>query len=99
VSAANFTRYEQGMLKHALALAVMSAAVVVPSIASADNSEGKVYVTKVVTIVGHRQLPSVVVEIARLSAAKEAGIAHDSLRTALLEQSVPATLRPSQANR
>jgi hypothetical protein len=85
------------MIHRAFAFAVLSAALVVSSVASADNTppnpEGKVIVLKRIDIVGHRQLPSVVIEIARLSAAKEAGIAHESLRNALLEQSVPAALR------
>jgi hypothetical protein len=88
------------MVKRALGLVVMAAALFVPAVAFADNTapnpEGKVYTTKVVNIVGHRQMPSVVIEIARLSAAKEAGAAHETLRNALIEQSMPAALRPQR---
>lgn len=85
------------MLKHVVAALVMSSALLAASVASADDTkptpEGKVYVLKPIKIVGTRQLPSVVIEIARLSAAHEAGVAHEGLRKALLEASVPATLK------
>ncbi len=88
------------MLKNVVAALVMSSALVVPSLsslASADDTkpsaDGKVYVLKTVKIVGNRQLPSVVIELARLSAAHEAGAAHENLRKAMLEASVPATLK------
>ena len=55
---------------------------------------GKVTVLKTIVVYGKRQLPSVVIEIARLSAAHEASEAHESLHAALVEQSVPAALRP-----
>ena len=52
-----------------------------------------VKVLKTVVVVGKRQMPSVVIEIARLSAATEAGAAHETFHAALLEASVPAALR------
>jgi len=42
-------------------------------------------------------MPSVVIEIARLSAAHEAGAAHEGLRRTLLQQSMPASLQPQAA--
>ena len=67
------------------------------SVASADEAAPQsVHVTKTVTVYGKRQLPSVVIEIARLSAAHEASVAHDSLRAALVEQSKPAALRDAK---
>ena len=84
------------MLHKVVAGFVMSAVLLVGSVATADESpipEGKVYVLKTVTVVGNRQMPTVVIEIARLSAAREAGAAHENLRRALLEQSVPAALK------
>jgi hypothetical protein len=52
-----------------------------------------VHVLKPTIVYGRRQLPSVVIEIQRLSAAHEAGEAHEGLHQALMEASVPATLR------
>lgn len=86
------------MLEKIVGVLVACAALVVSSVASADeappNPEGKVYVLKTVRVVGTRQMPSVVIEVARLSAAHEAGAAHEGLRRTLLEQSMPAAFKP-----
>jgi len=69
----------------------------IPAVAAADTPSPTTYTLKVVTVYGRRQLPSVVIEIARLSAAHEASVAHEELHRALLEQSMPPALRPQPA--
>jgi hypothetical protein len=61
--------------------------------AAAPAQPTNVKVLKTVWVYGRRQLPSVVIEIQRLSAAHEAAEAHESLHNALVESSVPAALR------
>ena len=85
------------MTKKLLAVVVVLSLTMVSLSASADDTTAtqavKVYTLKPTTVYGKRQLPSVVIEIARLSAAHEASAAHDHLHNALVESSVPATLR------
>lgn len=64
-------------------------------VASADEtaSAPKVYTTPVVTVYGRPNKPSVVIELTRPTAASAARSAHEEMRNAWLEKSVPATLK------
>ena len=81
------------LLGAALAIALSLASLSASADPPAPPPAGKVTVLKTIVVYGKRQLPSVVIEIARLSAAHEASAAHDHLHNALVEASVPATLR------
>lgn len=78
----------------ALAPAPTSGPAAAPAAAAvAAAAPSNVKVLKPTIVYGRRQMPSVVVEIQRLSAAHEAGVAHESLHNALVESSLPAALR------
>jgi len=69
-----------------------SALVLLSAAASADETPG-VYTTPVVTIYGRPNKPSVVIELTRPTAAAAARAAHEGMRNAWLERSVPAALK------
>jgi hypothetical protein len=45
-----------------------------------------------IVVYGHRQMPSVVIELTRPTAAHEAGAAHEAFRREMLEKSRPPAL-------
>jgi hypothetical protein len=63
------------------------------SLASADQTDGVgVYTMKPIVIVGRPNLPSVVIELTRPTAAQAARSAHEEMRNAMIESLRPATL-------
>jgi hypothetical protein len=85
------------MANKVLGLVVFLALGAVSASALADESQptadAPVTTLKPITVVGRTQLP-IVIELKRLSAAHEAGVAHEALHRALLAQSLPQGLRP-----
>jgi hypothetical protein len=62
-------------------------------LASADGADGPgVFTMKPIIIVGRPNLPSVVIELTRPTAAQSARAAHEEMRNAMIEKLRPATL-------
>jgi hypothetical protein len=67
-----------------------------PSLAFADPDVGSVRTLPVIVVYGRAPKPSVVIELTRPTAAHEAGVAHEVLRTRLVEASAPPALRAAE---
>lgn len=61
--------------------------------ARADETTPATTTLPTITIVGRPARPNITVVLTRPTAAREAGAAHEAVRKALVEASVPATLR------
>jgi hypothetical protein len=80
-----------------LAVAVVAAALLVPSVVMADGTcEPGFVCLKTQIIYGRPPKPLVVIELQHPSAAKQAGVAHEDMRAEWIQKLEPATLRPSQ---